>query len=51
MFAHAGLLMLNLYKWKNEKLKVENTVYEDALQQAEVMHKNFHTAFKSSVNS
>ena len=28
-----------------DKLKVEGTVYEDALQQAEVMNKCFQTAF------
>ena len=28
-----------------DKLKVERTVYEDALQQAEVMNKNFQTVY------
>ena len=28
-----------------DKLKVEGTVYEDALQQAEVMNENFQTVF------
>ena len=28
-----------------DKVKVEGTVYEDALQQVEVMNKSFHTVF------
>ena len=28
-----------------DKLKVEDTVYKDALQQAEVMNKSFQTVF------